>query len=200
MDKGKFIVFEGLDGSGKSLQIEKLVGVLSSRNIEVWPTAEPSKSEIGKLIRAIQKKKVSFIDNGKTLKYLYMADRVNHAIEIKERLDKGITVICDRYWISSVAYQDSTIKSGESAFNLNDMEDFPVPDLTIYLDTDVDTCLSRLSEREDTEIFENREYLNKVKEGYDNAYNAYNILTLIPGNGTVEEVHSNVMKKVDKLF
>ncbi len=109
MSRGKFIVFEGLDGAGTTTQLHLLEKNLKEAGVTVFATAEPTDSAIGRLIRSVLRKEISV--EPKTLAMLYATDRYEHLYGkggIIEHLDAGDTVICDRYLYSSIAYQSIT--------------------------------------------------------------------------------------------
>ena len=127
-----FIVFEGIDGSGKGTQIRLLVEFLRARGKQVLTTFEPTDNEIGQEIRKIlrEHQDIGMID----LQKMYCSDRANHLKrEIKPALEQGKIVICDRY-------HDSTIAFGMLAMGKDVLEEmgneFLKPDLTILLDVD----------------------------------------------------------------
>ena len=105
--KGKFIVLEGLDGAGKSTHLKLLAKALGEKGRRVYITAEPSSTAAGGIIRET----LSGIScrSAEELAALFLADRINHNMNpsngIKQFIDKGIDVICDRYYYSSFAYQ-----------------------------------------------------------------------------------------------
>lgn len=172
MEKGKFIVLEGIDGSGKSTQIEILAEELKKRGEKVYITREPSDRPIGKLIRKILRKEIKTSND--TLAGLYAADRIDH-LDNKEdgmlmKLEKGITVLCDRYYLSSLAY--NSLNSPMSwVLSLNQKcIDTLRPDLIIYLDIPVKESLRRIAKgRESTDLFEKEDILNQVKSNYSKA-------------------------------
>lgn len=159
MDKkrGHFIVFEGIDGCGKSTQISLLEQHLKDKGIKVYKTCEPTSSVIGGAIRdtlAGATKRTSA-----ELAGLFLADRIGHCQSpingIEKYLSEGVTVICDRYYYSSFAYQglDSDI---DWVMHSNlDCPDIIKPDLCIFLDVDAESCKQRVDQnRLHLEIFE----------------------------------------------
>ena len=135
-ERGKFIVFEHLDGAGGTTQAKMLTDKLLSLGITAEYTSEPTDSCLGRFIREMQRKGG---DSLRMAPYLYIADRAMHVEAIQDLLDKGVWVICDRYWYSSVVYQ------GEEWEEVNSM--FPVPDEVIYIDLPVNECLARIESR-----------------------------------------------------
>ena len=105
--KGKFIAFEGIDGSGKSTQVRLLAERLRSENIPFYTTMEPTDSPVGSLIHQIMTGRVKA--DPKVIAALFVADRLDHLLNdvngISQKIDEGTTVIMDRYYFSSYAYQ-----------------------------------------------------------------------------------------------
>lgn len=165
-----FIVFEGLDGAGTTTQCKLLYENLKKLGKDVILDAEPTPSPIGKLIRNeyLSKK------NSTTpwaLALLYAADRENHVNNsktgLKALIDNGKTIIADRYFYSSLAYQGVNLPD-EKLRLINDFED---PEIVIYIDTPVDECLRRIDKRgEKKELFEKKDYLEKTRQGFERAF------------------------------
>ncbi|MBQ2895756.1 MAG: dTMP kinase, partial [Oscillospiraceae bacterium] len=171
--QAKFIVFEGLDGSGKSTQIRLLQERLMAMGRRVALTAEPTASATGGLVRDAL---CAFTPRTPAeLAALFAADRVAHNVNpvwgIEKMLREGRDVICDRYYYSSLAYQGSVTDMGwVRDMNLR-CPDIRKPDLCIFLDVDYERCCRRMEgDRAFREIFENRESLKKVRDGYFRAF------------------------------
>lgn len=162
MSKGLFIVFEGIDGSGKSSLARALHEYLSDKNIPSILTAEPtSDTLIGKTLRAYLKD--SSVDES-TMALLFAADRVEHVKEIKKLLDEGITVICDRYIYSNFAYQGE--HPARDIHNLL-MDKLLTPDITYYVDADPEVCLERIKSRGlSLDKYETIEKLETIRSRY----------------------------------
>ena len=105
-ERGRFIVFEGIDGSGKTTQIQLLKNRLQQEGIECYSTREPTDSPIGSLIHQIMTGRVR--SDNKVIAALFVADRLDHLLNptdgILEKIGSGISVISDRYYFSSYAY------------------------------------------------------------------------------------------------
>jgi dTMP kinase len=160
-----FVAFEGGDGSGTTTQISILTERLKSVKKPVfYPTFEPTDGQIGKLIRAALKKEINI--NSDTLAFLFSADRNEHLYGkngILEHIKKGCLVASDRYVLSSLVYQG--IECGDELPTLINSR-FPAPEVTIYLDIDPEIALGRMKERSSLEIYEYREFQEKVREKY----------------------------------
>lgn len=171
--RGRFIVFEGIDGSGKSTQVRQLADHLEKAGIPVHVTLQPSDRVIGKLLRSILTGKEK--TDERAIAALFLADRLDHITApedgLLDRLAAGQTVICDRYYFSSLAYNslkvsmDWVIRAHEPVFELLR------PDLVLYLDLSIDESLRRIhANREGTEHYEKREILEQVKTNYFDAF------------------------------
>ena len=166
---GRFIVIEGLDGSGKTTQIRLLAERLRSLGREVAETAEPTASATGGLIRDALS---GFTPRtGTEIAALFMADRVAHNVNpvngIGKMLSEGKDVICDRYYYSSLAYQ-GTVTDPEWVFHINvDCPEIRKPDLCVFLDLDDEECVRRMERgRAFREIYENENALIAIRKRY----------------------------------
>ena len=167
--RGRFIVFEGIDGAGKTTQAKLLCERLTSLGKSVYMTAEPTDLASGRELRRILGGEERKTDC--ELAMLFTLDRIAHNIDaekgISAMLDAGYDVICDRYYYSSLAYQ-GPVTSYEWVKSLNlDCPDILHPDLCIFLDLTPEQSLERISKgREKLEIFENLETLTRVRESF----------------------------------
>jgi dTMP kinase len=164
--KGIFIVFEGIDGAGKTTQVNLLAQNLASLGREVSLSAEPTTLATGKAIRRAlsgEEKKSEC-----EMAAMFVLDRIAHNINsetgIRALTERGIDVISDRYYYSSLAYQGTaTDYEWVKAMNINSPE-IRRPDLCIYLDLLPEESLERISRgRESFEIYENLEKLTAVR-------------------------------------
>ncbi len=202
--RGKFIVLEGLDGSGKGTQLALLSRALTDMGVAVHETAEPTHSSTGGLIRdalaGLQTR------TPQELAALFLADRIFHNTTdpgIKNLLENGVTVICDRYYYSSFAYQGMDAElSWVMDMNLNCPEIIK-PDICIFLDVPAVQCDERLNCRLSREIFENAEKMNRIRarffEVFDLLKDRENIVVIDASRG-IEEVRSDIVKIVRGLF
>ena len=179
-----YIVFEGIDGAGKSTQIQMLKEWLEANGFRVETVVEPTDSEVGKLIRKILQRPDAQSDRvQKTLGLLFAADRML----IMDKLeDESKIIISDRSFISSLAYQGNPEWIGV----LNKY--VKKPDLLILLDLDVKTSVARTS-GEDT--FENEQFLTGVRENYLKFAKDYTSEIIDATNG-VNKVSSDIKKVV----
>ena len=171
--EGKFIVMEGLDGSGKTTQIRLLSQRLRALGRQIYETVEPTQSATGGLVRDA----LSGLTprTGTEIAALFMADRVAHNVHpvngIRTLLSRGIDVICDRYYYSSLAYQ-GVVSDPEWVFRINvDCPEIRRPDLCVFLDLDDEECLRRMEAgRAYREIYENENTLLAVRKRYYDAF------------------------------
>ncbi|MGC8663676.1 MAG: dTMP kinase [Thermoplasmata archaeon] len=161
-----FITLEGIDGSGKTSVAKMLKNYFEKKGSKVYLTEEPTKIIFD--IKSLMERDLDVF----TRTFLFMADRVEHIKVLKEEIENGNVVICDRYVDSTFAYQGSIIKnilgSKEKAFEyLNSLyEPFSFePDRIIYLDVKPDLGLKRIESRK-REIFEKVHYLENVRDFY----------------------------------
>ena len=179
-----YIVFEGIDGAGKSTQVQLLKEWLENSGFRVETLVEPTDSEVGKLIRKILQRPDATTDSvQKTLGLLFAADRMLIMDEIE---DKSKIFISDRSFISSLAYQEP--KEWIEILN----KYVKKPDLLILLDSDVKKSVARTS-GEDT--FENEEFLIKVKDNYLKLAENYTTEIIDASNG-INKVSSDIKKAV----
>ena len=203
----KFIVFEGIDGAGKTTQINLLRASLEERGIICKTTAEPTDMPSGKEIRAALAGKI-----GKTpieMAEMFSCDRALHnphpETGINAEMAAGYTVISDRYYYSSLAYQGAAL-GYDTVAKLNlDREDIRTPDLCIFLDLTPDKSLERIGKRgEATEIYENFDYLTKTRKMFFDVFekleNRGENIAIIDASGAVEDIADNILSQVLKIY
>jgi len=194
MAKGKFIVFEGLDGAGTTTQCNLLIEYLKEQKHKVFITAEPTENIMGGLIKSRLKRQWKTSPAG--LQLLFAADRAHHlSSEIQPMIDKGVIVICDRYRLSSIAFGgiDLDTKWLEQINSL-----FPKPDLTIFIDADIDVCIERLKRRTlSLELYEEKKKLKAVRKNYLAAIKTSSNVATIDGDKSVADVFTAVKNAVD---
>ncbi|MHB1404113.1 MAG: dTMP kinase [Desulfitobacteriaceae bacterium] len=201
--KGKFIVLEGVDGSGLSTQAGRLHAWLEQETgSKVLLTKEPSEGPVGVLIRQALSGRVQGL-GADTLALLFAADRVDHLTHsIIPALEKGHHVICDRYLLSSLAYQGRSLPL-EWLKQIN--AEAIVPDLTIFISVDPVVTLKRIAEKRfKVDLFERENILREVLNNYDILVQelceeGQNVLQL-NGNRTLEIVSNEVLSKVQEYF
>ncbi len=204
MARGKFIVFEGIDGSGKSTQISLLAEYLKGKGTVPYVTREPTGGTVGALIRSCLSGKTALGE--KTIAALFVADRLEHVFEengLKERIDRGETAISDRYYLSSYAYHGAFMPmSWVMDANRLSAEALP-PDLTLFLDVEPEHALARVLKRGETERYEKLESLKRVREKYFEAIGLLKgkeKIAVIPSEGNVDETFARVRSAVDEIL
>ncbi|QQR92340.1 MAG: dTMP kinase [Candidatus Iainarchaeum archaeon] len=204
VSKGLFIVCEGMEGTGKSTQSIKLAQWLFdySKSIDsVVLTREYTNSRFAQEIRRRLKEMHNPDENRERLMELYVLDREYHVDNmIVPNLAKNAIVVSDRYKHSTICYQGA---QGVATTRLvEENNGFPIPDITIVFNASVDTVMSRLQSRKaDEQIFEHREFLEKVKENYARLPQLLpkEKIVFINANQTPEQVHEDVIKAVKPL-
>lgn len=191
---GKFIVFEGLDGSGQSTQAVKLVDFLKKAHL----TKEPTPNLIGGLIRSQLNR--DWKSSQECLQLLFCADRAYHLEkEIIPLLKRGINVICDRYFFSTVAYGALEIKDRDWLLDLN--KNFLLPDAIILLKVSAKVCLERIyKNRYNIALFEKEELLTKVWKNFEKLSKEFENVFVVDGEKSIEKVSEDIKKIVTKII
>lgn len=178
--RGKFIVFEGLDGSGKDTLLDKIFPlfytegtgspIFQNKYTQVLRTREPSlQTEPGKIL-AKKLADCSLENNLETLR-LYISDRALHSVEIEDMLKKGVNVLCSRYDLSTYAYQldVSSFEEIYAQHSYGKSDGALIPDLTIFIDITAEEAIRRIENSgREKEAFEKVVFLRKVRENYLN--------------------------------
>ena len=209
--RGKFITFEGLDGCGKSTQMERLAGVLQKQDIPVTVTREPGGTVAGEKIRGLLlDTRTSGLAPMAELALMFAA-RAQHVEEvIIPALAAGQIVLCDRFTDSSEAYQGGGRKLGSKPVHdlhralVGDLQ----PDLTILMDSDVAASVDRARRRNransvnstsDENRFEreNRAFFSRVHAAYlEIAKREPDRVSLVDARGTPDQTHAKIIEIV----
>ena len=197
MKKASFIVLEGIDGSGKSTQAALLSERLAKEGLECISLAEPSNGSYGIRIREML--------NGTPLPVqeqleLFMLDREDDAQKnIRPALEKGITIILDRYYFSNAAYQGALGLDPFFILNENKRRGFPEPDKVFFIDITPETAIERIAKRqgEEREIFEKKEFLHKVRDNFISIMDERCVI--INGAQEIKAIHSEIISNIDFL-
>lgn len=192
---GKLIAFEGLDGSGITTQATLLRNYFLTQGKDVILTKEPTDGLIGGIIKACLRKE--WKTNPLALQLLMVADRSHHlATEIEPALKKNMTVISDRYILSTLAYGSPDVDM-KTLQQLNN--GFRKPNLTIMIDTHPRVCLERIKKsRHHIELFEDEQKFNQTRNNYLSLKNYFPNTHVIDGNRTPEEVLRDVKRIAEK--
>lgn len=184
---GKFIVFEGLDGSGQSTMVEILADFLSKQGKRVFTTKEPTigNQEIRKVLN--RERRIS----PQELQTMFAKDREQHlANEIVPALIAGKTVICDRYMFSSFAFGWADGCDLNWLLKINN--EFLLPDTIFWLDASAKTCMSRINKRGNkTTLFEKQERLARVRQNYESLAKKFSIIC-IDAEPLIKDVFSQI--------
>ena len=198
-----FIVFEGIDGAGTSTQIKKLVERAPERFVA---TAEPTSGPTGKFLRRMLAGE--FHVDEKTNAYLFAADRCEHIFGkggVKELCESGKTVVSDRYFFSSLAYQ--SVSCGLELPELLNSP-FPLPEYLFFFDINPEISLGRVNNRNgQKEIYENIESQKKIAALYEKVISMYESnpakreemkIIRIDATKTIEEISRLIKEEIEK--
>jgi dTMP kinase len=201
MAKGLFIVFEGIDGSGKTTQSKLLFDFLLKKRKKVIWTKEPTKGNIGSLLtnKYLKDTDLPFVDA-----LLFAADREEHLkTEVIPALNQGKIVISDRYYHSTLAYQQAQGLELKWLLQLN--KNFIKPDLTVIIDVEPEIAMVRIKldkkrKIEERKKFEKLEFLKKVRKNFLDLPKILKDekIVVIDGNEEKEKVFKNVLKEIKK--
>lgn len=195
--EGKFIVFEGIDGSGKTTQSKMLVDYLNNNGEKSIWTKEQTGGLVGRLIEDVLTKKE--VLDSMALQVCFVADRVDHLNSfVKPETEKGKIVISDRYYWSTAAYGYlSGSEKMELLLEIN-QKLCPEPDLFVLVDIEPKIAIERMNlGRGSLSIFEKQEKLEKIREAYLSLAERFKDKTVvIDGNKKIEEIHQDILKNL----
>lgn len=206
MPRGKLIVFEGIDGSGKSTQIPMLAQYLEGLGHTVYITAEPTKNTIGQIIRDIFLGKLE--GDQHVIAALFAADRLDHILHsvygMKRWVENGHIVLCDRYYLSSMAYHSVHVSlDWVQALNIKAIEALK-PDAHIYIDISPEESIRRITARSlTTEMYETYDNLKSVYNAYSRIIQMYepteNIIS-IDGDRDIAAIHQDIVNNIKTII
>ncbi len=203
MNKGLFITFEGVDGSGKTTQLNLLKNYLEEKGFDCEATQEPGALSFGKKIRDIILNSEENISDNAEL-FLFLADRAQHADNfIRPNLNRGKAVLCDRYVDSTLAYQGyGRNRNIELLRRLNDMAVSGImPDLTLLYDVSEENAIKRLNRQKDRMELSGAEFYRKVKNGYLMLQKEEpQRIKIINANNPIDIVYNNTKELADELI
>ncbi len=196
----RFITFEGIDGSGKSTQIKLLADYLSSKGAKVFLTKEPGEGKLGEAIRTMILARRDIEVKPYEELFLFCADRSHHVREvIQPKLEDGYTVISDRYYDSTLAYQGfgrgiphDFVFDNAKASSLG-----VEPDITLFLSIPVEQALLRLKNRGRNNRMDEEplEFHSRVDRGYRELMKRdIERIKEIEATGSPEEIHTEIKR------
>ena len=204
MKRGKFIVFEGNEGTGKSTHIRRLSEYLNSIGHKHLVTREPGGTEFGEKIRAILLDTKSQLDPLSEALLFYSSRIMNYRNIILDAINRGETVICDRFHFSTVVYQGMCENCNEVIDLHNALDNYfsEYISLVVDLDADVETCLARLSRRKVSDKFEaqGKAFISKVKESYDRLFSSNKKVFRIDTDDSLDEVSNLILERVKDVI
>jgi dTMP kinase len=201
--RGKFIVLEGIDGSGTTTQLDRLVAFVKSLGFPAVPTQEPSRGPIGQLLREALLGRLLMSDGsrmeGRTMALLFAADRRDHLQrEVEPQLATGATVISDRYLMSSLAYQ---AEEADRDWVTQLARGVPSPDLTILLDLPIEIAAKRREAAgRPVERYDADSYLAKVARNYRELAKQDPSALILDGSQSKDEVMQAICRAIAPLF
>jgi dTMP kinase len=204
---GHLIVFEGIDGAGTTTQVERYAAYLRERRRLVHVTREPSDGPVGVLLRLALAGRTQFAGRyqPQLMGQLFAADRLDHlANEIEPHLRDGTVVLCDRYDLSTIAYQSATARGDDDARDgeleawLRELNRFAVrPDATVVINVSPDEAERRRRMRgAPPELFEDTRLQERLAALYADAASLLpgDEMLMIDGDGSTDEVELAVRK------
>lgn len=196
--RGWLIVFEGIDGTGKSTQCKEMELYLNTIGIPVSRFREPTDGMWGKKIRKILTAGRGEVTREEELSWFIEDRREDVKNNILPALGLNKVVLLDRYYFSTAAYQGALGLDPDSI--LRDNEDFaPIPDRAYIFKASPKECLARIeSSRESLSSFEKLEYLKQVQKIFD-SFEGNNIKR-IKSSGTIEHIHAQLCEDVHQLI
>ena len=202
MKKGVFISFEGIDGSGKTTQIERIKGYLKTLGVDYIVVREPGGTEEGEKIRQILLDRNSELTPESEFFLLLASRSILTKRVIIPSLRNGKIVIADRYADSSVAYQGygrglniEFVNSG------NEVATYGLkPDITFYIDIPVEESIRRRKEKKKDRMEIDPEFLKRVREGYLKMADSSRRMVVVDGTMNPEEVWQIIKRNVEELL
>lgn len=194
---GRLIVFEGIDGTGKSTQLKLLAEALKRHGYQVIATREPTDGRFGRKIRSLYSSRDTLSADEEL--ELFISDRKEHLKTVlRPALDNGRIVLCDRYFLSTAAYQGAKGLDPEKIIALHDFA--PAPDLALIIELDPAEGIRRITQQRGDRLndFEQLGALQKVDGIFKQMKLPY--IRRINGSATETEVHRQVLHHIERLL
>ena len=204
--RGRFFALEGIDGSGKSTQLELLARRLEQAGFPCLTTCEPTAGPSGSLLRQVLTGQIPC--DSRVVAPLFTADRLDHLLNGENGLcravERGLTVLSDRYYFSSYAYQSVDLPL-EWVIEVNrPCAQLLRPTATVFIDVSPELALARIAQnRERTELFETEDRLTRTREQYLKAFElekGREQVILIPGDRDVETIASDIWSTISTFL
>ena len=196
--RGKFLALEGIDGSGKTTQLRLLHRRLTEAGVPCYATQEPSDGPVGKLLRQVLTGEIQA--DGRVAAGLFASDRLDHLTRrgdgLLEKLAAGVTVLTDRYYFSSYAYNGMEADL-DWVIEINRLSaELLRPDVTIFLDVPVEQAMARIRiNRDHVERYEQEDRLRAVREKFFEVFRrmeGQENVVVVDGSGEAAEVAERV--------
>lgn len=205
--KGKFITFEGTEGSGKTSVIKEVKKHYEDLGYQVMVTREPGGIAISEKIRDILLNKENTEMDPRTEALLFAASRRQHLIEkIKPALENGMIVLCDRFVDSSLVYQGYARNIGiEEVYNINYFAiEGTLPDLTIFVNVRPEVGLKRVFQTPNREVnrldLEDMSFHKMIYQGYLELMEKYPRIQMVNGEQEISKVTLEAINLIDKIL
>ena len=198
LKNGSLITFEGIEGSGKTTQINKVFNFLKKKNVKVIKTREPGGTKISEKIKKIIINDVKNHEDNLTELLLLFASRSNHFKKIRYLIKKGYVILCDRYIDSTYVYQH--YEQGQSLKFINflqkKIDNNMKPYITFLLDISPELPKKRLLKRPKLDRFDryNKSKMNSLRKNYLKLNKKFQRIVKIDGSKNENTVHNEIIK------
>jgi len=199
-DRGRFILFEGIDGAGKSTQCEMLYRFALEKDINCIKLFEPTEGEWGiKIRKMLSMEPPPPVEEQISM---FIKDRIEDVLlNINPALESGKTIIMDRYFYSNAAYQGCAEMAPEEIIKRNTALNFPLPERVYFLDLDPEAAMDRIIKRSSSgkrEIFEKVSFLQQVRKNFLSIRDER--FMILDGSMDPEEIFPLIMKDFISLL
>ncbi|MBS83227.1 MAG: dTMP kinase [Gammaproteobacteria bacterium] len=203
MNKGKFIILEGNEGTGKSTHLDFISSYLTEKNIKNEITREPGGSKFGESLRDMLLDSKSNLDSLSEALLFHSARVVNYS-HIKNKLNTGTYIICDRFHYSTLVYQ-GVVESNKTVQEMHKLLDpFFSEHISIifYLSTTPEISSTRINKRQNTDKFESKgiDYFKQIHKAYETIFHNNNKVIKIDTSIDKDSVQKEISKHLDKLI